>query len=104
MRIRAKLLLPFFLALAVSWLLVLVVWFPSYLVKQQQSFEHGQSQILQTMEPSLVRALLSRDFGVNIDGYLISTNKLQISVRRWKANDESDDSSFAQAQGVCYFY
>lgn len=63
MKLRTKLLLPFLLAYGLILALTHLVWLPSNIVHERESFLVSHQAILRTLEPDLARSLLASDLG-----------------------------------------
>jgi len=79
--IRAKLLLPLFIGLFAIICVLLFVWQPSQLNKAKQEFIKSQTNILKTLNPSLVQNILSNDLSAL---HSILENSLVIHKDEWR--------------------
>ena len=79
--IREKLLLPLFIGLIAIICALLFVWQPSQLNKAKQEFIKSQTNILQTLNPSLVQNILSNDLSAL---HSILENSLVIHKDEWR--------------------
>lgn len=79
--IRTKLLFPIVIGLAAIIGILLLVWQPSQLEKAKQDFINDQTDILKTLNPSLIQNILSNDLSAL---HSILENSLIIHKTEWR--------------------
>ena len=79
--IRAKLLLPIFLGLAVIFYVLFFIWQPNQLTKAKHEFLESQTNILKTLNPSIIQNILANDLS---ELHRVFENSLVIHKKEWR--------------------
>jgi len=85
--IREKLLVPLLLGLAVMFTIIVFVWQPSQLIKTKQKFISSQTNLVKTLNPSIIQNILANDLA---ELHAVFENSLLIHKNEWRYIELND--------------